>query len=630
MFAFLYRARGGIVFDDLQKAQTALASAGNARCWISETGDIGLIWTAGTLLSAQDDEVPRSGQPFALALGRLDIREKQNGSREYSSAVCDARRIAACALQKGEAAPNSLMGEFALAHWTGRALFIATDHLGHSSIYYAHTPQGFTVATRLPALLAFPDTPRDLDGLGLALVAMMQMGRGAGHTPFTGIRHLIGGHSLWLDPNRETEAQRWWNPDFSIRRVYKDPRDYTAEIESLFDDAVRSRLPEHGPVGCTLSGGLDSTLVAGFAAPILAETNRNLYAWTSIPHPKLPVESRPGWDNSDWAYASQMGIMHPNIQHQAVSPEGICLLDVLHAVHTSSATPTFNVANHLWVTEIGHRARKAGCNVILTGSHGNPGISFAGNGGITRLIRHGKWLRAIAHLRRTPNFRNRSLIRHTLTAIMGEHTYAQIRQLFGSALPPFSPPGAKLVHPVVREYYPRAPIELSPVVQRRDWMHFLSRPRTSFVVDIMAHAGIEFRDPTADRRLAEYLLGCPTEAFIGDGFERLQARLLGVGRVPDSIRWRRTRGDQVPEQAGFFSLYPERYRDTWAEVRRLPWTMEFIDIPVADNMLEDLVNGKAHPRLHAAALHRILDIGMFIMDAKQRWQVSDGCSYKGI
>ncbi len=67
---------------------------------------------------------------------------------------------------------------------------------------------------------------------------------------------------------------------------------------------------------------------------------------------------------------------------------------------------------------------------------------------------------------------------------------------------------------------------------------------------------------------------CP-EAFLGDGFERLQARMLGAGRVPDSIRWRRTQGQQAPEEAALFALYPARYRAAWAEARQLPWFAKY-------------------------------------------------------
>ena len=625
MFAMLHRTRGGIAIEDLQGMRDALGP-GDVRHWISDAGDIGVAWTAGSLLDANGRSSPVAGVPFALAAGRLDAPTALHAHGAACAGSADARQIAACVLQKGEAAPAGLFGDYALAHWTGRALFIATDHLGSTPIYHARTPQGFAVATRLPALLAFPDTPRELDGLGLGLVAMIQMGRGAGHTAWRGIRLLRGGHSLWLDAQGNAEERRWWNPDVEVRRTYRDPRDYTAEIGALFADAVRSRLPGKGPVGCTLSGGLDSTLVAGFAAPMLAEAQRDLHAVTSVPHPALHVTPQHGWENDDWPHAHQMTRMHPNLRHEAVSPEGICLLDVLQAVHASSATPSRNVANQLWLTEIGLRARAAGCEVVLAGFHGNSTVSFAGHGGVTRLLRRGRWQRALEHMRQERGFGARSMLRHALVAATGEPAVRKLSRLLGNHPPPFMPPGAQLMQPHVRGYYPVAPPDLMPVVDRADWRRFISQPRTAFCADMRAHAGVEFRDPTGDRRLCEHLLGCPADAFVGGGFGRLQARLLGEGRVPDAIRWRRTLGDQAPEQAGWFSLYPERYRDAWADVRRLPWTREFIDCAQVDDVLEDLVCGRPHPRLIAAAVHRILDIGTFIATARHRWRASDATS----
>jgi hypothetical protein len=51
--------------------------------------------------------------------------------------------------------------------------------------------------------------------------------------------------------------------------------------------------------------------------------------------------------------------------------------------------------------------------------------------------------------------------------------------------------------------------------------------------------------------------------------------MLGAGRVPDSIRWRRTQGQQAPEEAALFALYPARYRAAWAEARQLPWFAKY-------------------------------------------------------
>jgi hypothetical protein len=283
MFVFLYRKFGGIVLDDLQKAKAELGYAGELRQWIADAGDIGLIWTSGTLLTAQGDETPKAGQPFALAVGRLDSPQSSGTSTTRANTKADEQLIADCALKFGETAPLQLFGEYALAHWTGHALFIATDHLGQSPIYYARTENGFIVATRLTALLAVSDAPRTLDGLGLALVAMIQMGRGAGYTPYIGIRSLIGGHGLYLDAWKESEPRRWWNPDYEAQRSFKDPRDLTAEIQILFEKAVRCRLPET-VICCPLCNRR--------GAIMYHRINRNLHCdWDS------GTESSTGWGN---------------------------------------------------------------------------------------------------------------------------------------------------------------------------------------------------------------------------------------------------------------------------------------------------------------------------------------------
>lgn len=190
MFIFLYRASDNIVSEDLQKARATLGSSESTRCWISPAGDIGIVWTTGALLTENGNEEPLLGQSFALAHGRLDVRDQYFHPVNNTSSFCDSQRIAACALAKGEAAPVHLFGEYGFACWTGRKLFIATDHLGYEGMYYARTPQGFVVATRMTTLLSLPDTPHELDSFGLALVAMVQMGRGAGHTAFSRIQRL--------------------------------------------------------------------------------------------------------------------------------------------------------------------------------------------------------------------------------------------------------------------------------------------------------------------------------------------------------------------------------------------------------------------------------------------------------
>jgi asparagine synthase (glutamine-hydrolysing) len=64
---------------------------------------------------------------------------------------------------------------------------------------------------------------------------------------------------------------------------------------------------------------------------------------------------------------------------------------------------------------------------------------------------------------------------------------------------------------------------------------------------ILAGWGIDIRDPTADKRLAEYCLGLPTAAFFADGVPRALAKHALADRVPQIVLNERRRGYQFAD-----------------------------------------------------------------------------------
>jgi asparagine synthase (glutamine-hydrolysing) len=619
LFLYFYRESAGITPALLQRAIQASPIYGERCCWVSPDRSRGAVWSPGCLATADGGTLLRPDEPFALAVGRLDHTADLVGPALRQRT--DSARIAAQAIHAGQAGIPFLYGDFALAAVSGKQLLIATDHLGIGTLFYWRTATGYAVSSDLVALLSLPDTPKALNEEGLALLALSYTGNRDPATSFRDIQVLPGGCTLRLEPasQKPPAPERWWKPAGEPTLKLRDPRDYHARLNTLFEKAVRSRLPAEGPVGAALSGGLDSTVVAAFAAEMLAGLGRELHCWTSVPHPALAAEKRPNWDSSDWPYARQLAHRHPNIRHEPVSPEGVCLLDVLAAINARSATVVRNSANHFWILEIARRAKESGCQALLHGGHGNATISFAGNGGLARLIRQGRWMRSARHILRLPGRRGRQLVGSLLGAAIGESRTRNLQAFLNrknqsgvnSLLP--------LMQPFVRDLYAGLGPHYQPIAGAEERLKFVTRPRSAFAAHIQAQAGVTWDDPTADRQVIEYLLDCPPEAFLDHGFDRWQARMLGAGRVPDSIRWRRTRGEQAPEEAGMFALYPDRYRAAWAEARQLPWFAKYVEVDAVDALLRSLVAGEATERLAAGAMHRLLQIGMFIQHAGTEW-----------
>ena len=613
MFAFLYRARGGVTLEEIGRAMSPHFQ-NSPQYWIAPGRDFAIGWSAPAELAASTG-TPHLHSAVAIALGEIC---------EHASGDNTTRQFAKRLLARGEAAVHEVFGEFAVLRWDGAnpAVTVGTDHQASQSVYYAQTASGFTVATSLPLLLSLPGTPSTLDATNLALLTAGQMGSQDDSTAYAHIRKVRGGELLELRHGVEPRAHRWWHPERIEERRIRDPRECTERLRSLFSSAVECRLPASGPAGVTLSGGLDSTLVAGYAAMQLAPQGRTLHAWTSVPDPTMQSESRPGWDASDWDYAAMVAQQHPNIQHEAVTPGGLCILDVLQEVCDRSATPVRNSANAVWIRAISLLARARGMRTVLTGMTGNATISFSGQGGLAGLVRTGKWAQAFRHLRSLPSGHRGAAAETLIQLLLGERTGSRIwyaRAARGQQLDHLT----EILRPVTvglyhRQIAPRA----GSLADRRYRVEFATRTKPSFVADYRLHAGATFVDPTADRRLVEYLLSLPSHAFLGEGHTRLQARRLGEGVLPEQVRWRRTRGAQAPEAAGYFQAHAQRFRDTWGEIRDLPMIREFVDVPAAERVLETLISSGGSS-LMAATMFRVFHVGMFIRTAERRWGATD-------
>ena len=159
-----------------------------------------------------------------------------------------------------------LDGMFALAVWDSerRRLFLARDRMGEKPLYYATTPSAFVFGSELRALLEHPAVRAELSLDALAAYLAYE------YVPdplamIAGVSKLPPGHMLTVTPGAAPGVTRYWDlgfaPDLTVRED-----EWCERIVAQLAHSVRRRLAADVPVGCFLSGGIDSSAVVALAA----------------------------------------------------------------------------------------------------------------------------------------------------------------------------------------------------------------------------------------------------------------------------------------------------------------------------------------------------------------------------
>lgn len=167
--------------------------------------------------------------------------------------------------ERGAACLEALNGQFAFALWDARRreLFLARDRMGICPLHYAVFDGRLIFASELKAILAYPGFPRQLDPEALNEVFTYWTTL-PGRSAFAGIHELPAGHCLTLREGAHHVRRYWEIPTPAPEEQLDWPEARLAEaVREALTDAVRIRLRADVPVGCYLSGGLDSSAIAG-------------------------------------------------------------------------------------------------------------------------------------------------------------------------------------------------------------------------------------------------------------------------------------------------------------------------------------------------------------------------------
>ncbi|WP_339745502.1 asparagine synthase (glutamine-hydrolyzing) [uncultured Rubinisphaera sp.] len=175
-------------------------------------------------------------------------------------------------LRDGLSFVEHLRGEFAVVLYDNKKkqLILVRDRFGIKPLYYAMNDNGIVWGSEVKSILKHPDIDPQLCPKA-ALHQMMQV-MVPGSTSFQGVEALKPGHMLIVslqDGRLEARTKRWW--DFVFPESHEenaDPEEYVQGVQDRLIDAVATRLEADVPVGCYLSGGIDSCSILGLATTL--------------------------------------------------------------------------------------------------------------------------------------------------------------------------------------------------------------------------------------------------------------------------------------------------------------------------------------------------------------------------
>ena len=200
------------------------------------------------------------------------LRAELEGRGHRFSTRSDTEVIAHLYEERGPECVRDLRGMFAILLWDSRRgrLVAARDHLGKKPLYYTEHGGRLSLASEITALYRLDDLAWTLDPVAIDLY-LTHSYIPSPTSVLTSVRKLPAAHYMVVEQGT-VRIERFWFPSASVRGM--SAADAATELDRTLEDAVRLRLISDVPLGCFLSGGVDSSVVAALMSRLSAEPVR--------------------------------------------------------------------------------------------------------------------------------------------------------------------------------------------------------------------------------------------------------------------------------------------------------------------------------------------------------------------
>ncbi len=167
--------------------------------------------------------------------------------------------------QKGAKCLQDLDGMFAFAIWDEKEqrLFCARDRFGEKPFFIHNKNNQFVFASEIKAFwaLGFIKQCEATQLFNYVACSHLFEPQNRSVTLYEDVTKLEAGHYLFIDRKGNIKKEQYWTIDPTISNNEISFEDASEQFKQLFTSGLKRRLRSDVPMGSSLSGGLDSSLI---------------------------------------------------------------------------------------------------------------------------------------------------------------------------------------------------------------------------------------------------------------------------------------------------------------------------------------------------------------------------------
>lgn len=362
-FTAIFAPNSGIAPGALERGLASLHHRGpdGQKIWTSSDGHVGLAHARLSIIDLATGEQPIANEDGSIQIivngefyGFEAIRTELEAAGHRFRTKSDSEIAIHLYETYGPQCLKRLRGEFAFVLWdaANRTLFAARDRFGIKPLFFSVVGDTLYIASEIKALFA-AGVPAVWDE-----ESIFQLHSGWHFSPsrtlFRGVEQLPPGHFMLATPTQRRVIEYWDfdYPEAGSPSLIKDPVEVLGAFRAKFEEAVRVRLRADVPVGCYLSGGIDSCAILGTANQL-----------SSQPIHAFSLKFEGGYDES--GVASEMAA-HAKAPFSPISVTARDLADNFEAALWHGERP-FTNAHSVAKFLLSRHVRGEGYKVVMTG-----------------------------------------------------------------------------------------------------------------------------------------------------------------------------------------------------------------------------------------------------------------------